>query len=96
MAMSSPDIDYATIAGQFEEREHGCYFEYRASAGNSAGMPHEIFVGPHDDYRYGRVLKTVAYVVVDEDEYGAPVIEKWDIKTIWGREERGANFTKLT
>lgn len=95
MAMSSTNIDYATIAGQFEEREHGNYFEYRASEGNFAGMPHEIFVGPHAEYRYGRVLKTVAYVVVDEDEYGAPVIEKWDIKTIWAREERGASFTHL-
>jgi hypothetical protein len=89
------DIDYRTIAGQFEEREHGHYFEYRASAGNFAGMPHEIFVGPNNETRFGRVLKTVAYVVVDEDAYGAPVIEKWDIKTCWARAERGANFTKL-
>jgi hypothetical protein len=25
-------------------------------------------------------LKTGAYVVVDEDEYGLPVVEKWNIK----------------
>ena len=95
MAMSSPSVDYRTIAGQFEEREFGNYFEYRASEGNPAGMPHEIFVGPHEDVRFGRVLKTVAYIVVDEDEYGAPVIEKWDVKSIWAREERGALFTHL-
>jgi hypothetical protein len=26
------------------------------------------------------VKKTVAYIVVDEDEFGLPVIEKWNIK----------------
>jgi hypothetical protein len=31
-------------------------------------------------YRYGIVKKTVAYVSVDEDEFGLPVIEKWNIK----------------
>jgi hypothetical protein len=31
-------------------------------------------------YRYAAILKTVAYVVVDENEYGCPVIEKWQIK----------------
>jgi len=30
--------------------------------------------------RYGKVLKTVAYIAIDEDEYGNPVVEKWDIK----------------
>lgn len=96
MAMSSTDIDYSTIAGMFTEKDHGKNFEYRASAGNFAGMPHEIFVGDGSTngnfVRYGRVLKTVAYVVVDEDEFGAPVIEKWNIKPEWARAERGANF----
>ena len=31
-------------------------------------------------YRYGTVKKTVAYLPVDEDEYGEPVVEKWHIK----------------
>jgi hypothetical protein len=39
--------------------------------------PHKLWT--LDGYRYARVLKTVAYIVVDEDEYGLPVIEKWDI-----------------
>jgi len=96
MAMSSPQTDYQTIAGQFEEREVGNYFEYRVNTRpDLSDMPHEIFVGPHEDTRFGRVLKTVAYIVVDEDDAGEPVVEKWDIKSIWAREERGALFTHL-
>jgi hypothetical protein len=32
-------------------------------------------------WRYAKVLKTVAYIVTDENEYGDPVVEKWEIKT---------------
>ena len=31
-------------------------------------------------FRYGRVLKTVAYIALDEDEFGNPVFEKWSLK----------------
>jgi hypothetical protein len=95
MALSSNNISYSTIAGMFREKEHGNLFEYRASEDNFADMPHEIFVGSGyapDMIRYGRVLKTVAYVVVDEDDSGNPVIEKWDIASVWARENRGANY----
>jgi len=39
-----------------------------------------------DGYRYALIKKTVAYIVVDEDDAGLPVIEKWDIKQhkTWG------------
>jgi hypothetical protein len=45
-------------------------------------FPHRVCVNdPHGwAYRYARVLKTVAHVVIDEDEYGHPVIERWKIK----------------
>lgn len=95
MALSSLKVPYETIAGCFRHAETGKDFEYRKSAGNHCGMPHEVFVGPGEGYdmiRYAKVLKTVAYVVVDEDDYGAPVIEKWPVKSIWARAERGANF----
>jgi hypothetical protein len=29
--------------------------------------------------RYAKVCKKVVYIVVDEDECGEPVIEKWNI-----------------
>ena len=94
MSLSSIDIDYRTIAGCFQNKETKKSFEFRKSEGNFAGMPHEVFVGDGstngNQIRFARVLNTVAYVVVDEDEYGAPVIEKWNIKTDWSRKERGA------
>lgn len=67
--------------GQFVEKEVGNYFEYSV---NDTGLPypfnfpHKIWVG--DGYRLGTVKKTVAYIVTDEDEYGQPVIEKWQLK----------------
>jgi len=45
-------------------------------------FPHRVCVNDPRGwaYRYARVLKTVAHVVIDEDEYGHPVIERWKIK----------------
>lgn len=69
--------------GQFVEKEVGNYFEYSA---NNTGMmpeyPHLVWVGGlvnDQGYRYANVMKTVAYIAVDEDDDGL-VIEKWDIK----------------
>jgi len=46
--------------------------------------PHRVWVScnPINDsgWRYANVKKTVAYVVVDVDGNGQPVIEKWSIK----------------
>ena len=44
--------------------------------------PHKVWVSNlyNQGYRYAIVKKTVAYVVVDEDEFGLPVLEKWNIK----------------
>lgn len=68
--------------GQFVEKEVGNYFEYSVNTDNSfvdpENFPHMIWVC--DGYRYARVLKTVAYICVDEDEYGMPVVEKWQLK----------------
>jgi hypothetical protein len=40
-------------------------------------FPHKLLT--NDGFRYARVLKTVAYIAVDEDAYGQPIVEKWDI-----------------
>lgn len=32
-----------------------------------------------DGYRCAIVRKTVAYVAVDQDEYGNPILERWTI-----------------
>ena len=70
------------IAGSFQEKEHGKYFDYRYSQnwwGRSHGFDYEIAVGI-DTALCAKILKTVAYVVIDEDEWGSPIVEKWDIK----------------
>ena len=71
--------------GNFVEKEHGNNFEYSLNPDNMSfceDHPHVIWVGSastDQGYRYATVKKTVAYVVVDEDEFGLPVVEKWDL-----------------
>ena len=84
------DIDYRTVAGEFENEF--ARFEYRANTRTDINdFPHEIAMSD-GSFRFAKVLKTVVYVVVDEDEFGNPVVEKWDIKAVWARKARGANF----
>jgi len=82
-----------SIIGCFRERDTDNLFEFSHNQDLSEvwayGFPHKIWVteprdGVDSGYRYGIVKKTVAYLAVDEDEYGRPVIEKWRIK---GRRE---------
>jgi hypothetical protein len=90
MAYFSNDIDYRTVAGQFENEF--ARFEYRANTCTDINdFPHEVAMSD-GSFRFAKVLKTVVYVVIDEDEYGLPVVEKWDIKTVWARKQRGAFF----
>jgi len=78
-----------SIVGQFTEKEHGNIFEYSAVPKDKTedfpSYEHIVWVGPSlvsgTEYRHAKVLKTVAYVIVDEDDEGIPVIEKWDIKS---------------
>lgn len=79
--------------GCFVEKDCGNYFEYSMATeyeayelrGNTVEFPHIVWVtapkeGLDCGYRRALVKKTVAYIIVDEDDYGKPVIEKWDLK----------------
>ncbi len=74
--------------GNFVEKDQGNNFEYSLNDDPFAwceDFPHKIWVGSlqiggDQGYRYGIVKKTVAYVAVDEDEFGLPVLEKWQLK----------------
>jgi hypothetical protein len=74
--------------GVFVEKERGNYFEYSLNDDPfnfCEDFPHKIWVGDFQiagqhGYRYGIVKKTVAYIAVDEDEFGLPVLEKWHLK----------------
>jgi hypothetical protein len=81
------DTGNGTIIGRFDEADTGNLFEYSANDDDfdfARPYPHKVWVttprpGIDSGYRYATVLKTRAYVVVDEDENG-PVIEKWFFK----------------
>ena len=74
--------------GAFRERDTDNYFEFSANDEPMSfceDFPHKVWVGGRGvcgmtGWRYANVKKTVAYIVVDEDEYGLPVVEKWYIK----------------
>ena len=74
--------------GCFTEKEIGNYFEYSDNPHSFSfckQFPHIVWVGGGgiagmNGYRYATVKKTVAYICVDEDEYGEPVLEKWLLK----------------
>lgn len=84
-----------SIQGCFIEKDRGNIFEYSMNpdfdmfndptTGRAIEYPHLVWVrdssnGIDCGYRKALVRKTVAYVVVDEDENG-PVIEKWYFKS---------------
>jgi hypothetical protein len=84
MGLATMD-NYQTTVGQFTERSVGKTHEYsnvpagyfREWGGNWSMFKHKLWT--LDGHRYALIKKTVAYIVVDEDDAGLPVIEKWDI-----------------
>ena len=81
----APDGD-GSILGSFKHTKTNCKFEFSQNTTTDpwgSDYPHLVWVGPDHydaDYRYARVLKTVAYVVCEEDEAGNPVEQRWPIK----------------
>ena len=82
----NPD-KFPLILGEFENKETGVHFQFSERLPDiewASEYPHRIFVYDGDgkpvSWRHALVKKTVAYIVVDEDEYGKPVAERWDIK----------------
>ena len=85
-------IGNGSIIGGFYEKDFGNFFEYSDNIDpldsedwTANDLPHLIWVGEpiknlDSGFRYGIVKKTVAYIVIDEDEFGKPVFEKWFIK----------------
>lgn len=72
--------------GCFVEKDTKNYFEYSENTcaefdGAREHYPHIVWVGGEGvcgsrGYRYANVKKTVAYIIVDEDENG-PILERW-------------------
>lgn len=78
------DYPMSEILGSFIEKDvKGCH-EYspnpdRLEMTNPWEFPHILHT--NDGFRYARIMKTVAYIAVDEDAYGQPVVEKWYIRS---------------
>ena len=63
-----------------ETQIHFAYCARRPEDGEwAAAHPHIVFMSD-DTTRFATVKKTVAHVVVDEDDAGQPVTESWQIK----------------
>ena len=74
------------ILGEFVVPEFKTRFDYCKTSDKWAlahNLPFEIETV--DGHRFARILKTVAYVAVDEQEDGAPKLEKWVIRHQWER-----------
>lgn len=71
-----------SIRGLFYTVEFNTRFEFSAAGERPDGWDEfDSLVWVADGTsRFARVLKTVAYVVVDENADGTPVVEKWAIK----------------
>ena len=68
------------LIGYFTHKETGAVFDYNMKPDWIVeGMPHAIFMSDGTK-RTAVVKKTVAYVAVDENEYGNPILERWPIK----------------
>lgn len=84
-----PECHTKNVLGRFVEKDFGKTFEYSknehlvlappAHGGKNIEFTHKIWVGPLGEYRFARVGKTVAHVIVDENDFGY-VVEKWIIK----------------
>jgi len=73
--------------GSFVEKSAGNTFEFSLNdeQGEMPEWPHRVWVASgkianDSGWRYAKVMQTVAYIVVDENDYGEAVVEKWNIK----------------
>jgi hypothetical protein len=74
------DKQFAKDSGEFYLPETKKYFGFRPTD-NSWATKHELIheIDVLDGVRFGIVRKTIAYIAVDEDKYGNPVLQSWNI-----------------
>ena len=71
--------------GYFRESETDNFFEYAAHNNFIEDTVYpdfqcRVFVDNEGSWRYAKILKKTAYIIVDINDCGEPVIEKWQIK----------------
>ena len=74
------DQAFTGDSGEFYVPETRCYFTFRPTTDPWAAK-HELIhaIDVLDGVRFGIVRKGVAYVAVEENEHGYPVLERWVI-----------------
>ena len=79
--MALAPLSETSLVGKFRNTETGVWFEFKEAelADRPFGhdFPHKVFVC--EGFRWARVLKTVAHIVVDEADDGSAVTEGWHI-----------------
>lgn len=82
-----------SILGSFRHKETDNFFEFSKADKLVPGYPEDfdalVWLLDGTASRYAKVLKTVAYVIVDENDDGL-VIEKWAIKNYTSYERNGS------
>lgn len=75
------DRQFQQDAGEFYLPETKKWFTFQPNTDDAWGLRHDLIhkIDVLDGYRCGIVRKGVAYIAVDENEYGAPVLERWTI-----------------
>ena len=78
---NTPDMTEPRLLGQFDVGV--ICFEYSNRPEGDRGdqwpeYPHRVFTLDGD--RAALVMKTVAYIVTDENDDGSPLVEKWEIR----------------
>lgn len=73
--------------GEFQEQDVGNWFTFRLTTDPwavSQGLTHEFDVGDvvGSGVRFAKILKTRAWVAMDEDEFGNAVLELWKFKKV--------------
>lgn len=79
---NAPNMTEPRVLGEFDV-QGGAWFQYSERPaddrdGAFLGYPHRVFTCDGD--RAALVLKTVAYVVIDEAPDGGPIHEKWELR----------------
>jgi len=74
------DKQYAKDSGEFYLPETRKYFSFRPT-NNPWAEKHELIheIDVLDGLRFGIVRKSIAYIAIDEDQYGNPVLQRWEI-----------------
>jgi transglutaminase-like putative cysteine protease len=75
------DRQFEDDAGEFYVPDTQRWFTFAPNKDDAWGLKHELThkVDTIDGYRCAVVRKGVAYVAVDENEHGYPVLERWTI-----------------